>query len=89
MGPHKFLRVDWHTSETSYFGDIFCQSVFHHAEIEAGDDHVIPMIGNSAQGYIQYGYNPMSEGLMAIEYYCAEEFLALRITGVVSAGVKG
>src|ERR1017187_7613103 len=80
--------MSWNPGETFHVGAVFRQRVFHDAEIEAGDDHVVPMVADSAQGHIQHGYNSMSERFMAIERYCAKELLALCITGVMRAGVR-
>jgi hypothetical protein len=85
--PYKFLRVDWHTRETFHVGALFRQRVFHYAEIEARDDHVVPVIADSAQGYVEHGDDAVTKRLVTVQRDGAEELLALGVAGVVGAGV--
>src|SRR5438477_8315999 len=66
---------------------VFPQRVFDNAEVEAGNDDVVPAVSNAAQSDIEHGDNLIAERFVAVESDGAEELLAFGVTGIVRAGI--
>src|SRR5207302_1415018 len=66
---------------------VLAESVLDHTEIEARDDDGMPAVSDSTQGNIEHGDDLVAERFVAVEGYCAEEFLAFGIPGIVRSGV--
>jgi hypothetical protein len=79
LGSHQFLRMDRHLGQGLDSRAVLAQSVLHHAEIESRDHDVIPVVPDSAQGYVQHSDNPIAQWFVAVERDGAKKFLAFRI----------
>ena len=65
----------------------FDESVFDHEIIESGDDHIVPMVADTAEGDVEHGDDIFTERIFGFEGDRTEKFLAFGISGVVGAGI--
>src|SRR5258706_13395496 len=86
--PRQSLYVERQGAKVFNSFSKLAKSVFNNQIIQIWQNHIVPVIANASEGYIQHGYDLIPQWLGRIQRDCAEEFLAFCITGVVRASIR-